>query len=75
MFLLGDTLGTMDTAEAGPFNESQHPWYRPRTVALPLPTVAYRNGKLSIDIAEMSSSCNIGENFTLWNKSSSILKI
>ena len=51
----------MDTAEAGPFNESQHPWYRPRTVALPLPTVAYRNGKLSIDIAEMSSSCNIGE--------------
>jgi adenosylmethionine-8-amino-7-oxononanoate aminotransferase len=22
----GDTLGTMDTAESGPFNQSQHPW-------------------------------------------------
>lgn len=51
----------MDTAESGPFNQSQHPWYRPRTVALPLPTVAYRNGKLTVDITEMSSSCNVGE--------------
>ena len=57
----GDTLGTMDTAEAGPFNQSQHPWYRPRTVALSLPVVAYRNGRLSIDASEMGTSCPVGE--------------
>lgn len=57
----GDTLGTMDTAEAGPFNQSQHPWYKPRTIALPLPMIAYRNGKLSVDASEMASSCCIGK--------------
>jgi dethiobiotin synthetase/adenosylmethionine--8-amino-7-oxononanoate aminotransferase len=53
----GDTLGTMDTAESGPFNQSQHPWYRPRTAALPLPMVAFRSGKLTIDATD--ASCNI----------------
>ena len=56
----GDTLGTMDTAEEGPFNQSQHPWYRPRTVALPLPLVAYREGNLTIDASSMRNTCNIG---------------
>ena len=56
----GDTLGTMDTAEEGPFNQSQHPWYRPRTVALPLPLVAYREGSLTIDASSMRNTCNIG---------------
>lgn len=60
-YCLGDTLGTMDTAEKGPFNQSQHPWYRPRTVALPLPMVAYRNGRLSIDASEMAAFCSVGE--------------
>lgn len=60
MRYLGDTLGTMDTAEEGPFNQSQHPWYRPRTVALPLPLVAYRGGELTIDASAMRSTCNIG---------------
>ena len=50
----------MDTAEEGPFNQSQHPWYRPRTLALPLPLVAYRGGHLTIDAAAMRSTCNIG---------------
>ena len=54
----------MDTAEAGPFNQSQHPWYKPRTVALPLPMIAYRNGKLSIDASEMASSCCVGKSLT-----------
>lgn len=56
----GDTLGTMDTAEEGPFNQSQHPWYRPRTVALPLPLVAYREGSLTIDASSMRNTCNVG---------------
>ena len=56
----GDTLGTMDTAEEGPFNQSQHPWYRPRTVALPLPLVAYREGNLTIDASTMRNTCNVG---------------
>ena len=51
----------MDTAEAGPFNQSQHPWYKPRTIALPLPMIAYRNGKLSVDACEMAPSCCIGK--------------
>ena len=51
----------MDTAEEGPFNQSQHPWYRPRTIALPLPLLAYRGGKLTIDATELSGNCKIGE--------------
>lgn len=61
MLYEGDTLGTMDTAEAGPFNQSQHPWYRPRTLALPLPLVAYRNGRLTIDASEMAANCAVRE--------------
>ena len=68
----GDTLGTMDTAEAGPFNQSQHPWYKPRTVALPLPMIAYRNGKLTIDASDMATSCCIGKTL-IHNRFSSIL--
>jgi dethiobiotin synthetase/adenosylmethionine--8-amino-7-oxononanoate aminotransferase len=56
----GDTLGTMDTAESGPFNRSQHPWYRPRSVALPVPLVAYQNGRLNVNASAMSAGCNIG---------------
>ena len=51
----------MDTAEKGPFNQSQHPWYRPRTLALPLPLIAYRNGRLTIDASEMASSCAVSK--------------
>jgi hypothetical protein len=68
----GDTLGTMDTAEAGPFNQSQHPWYKPRTVALPLPMIAYRNGKLTIDASDMATSCCIGKNL-IRNRYNSII--
>ena len=50
----------MDTAEAGPFNQSQHPWYRPRTRGLPLPLIAYRNGKLAIDASDLAATCKIG---------------
>jgi hypothetical protein len=63
IFHEGDTLGTMDTAEKGPFNQSQHPWYRPRTLALPLPLIAYRNGRLTIEASEMASNCAIRECF------------
>ena len=56
----GDTLGTMDTAEAGPFNQSQHPWFRPRTRALPLPLIAYRNGRLTIDASDLAAACKVG---------------
>jgi 4-aminobutyrate aminotransferase-like enzyme len=54
----GDTLGTMDTAESGPFNQSQHPWYRPRTIAIPFPTAAYRRGRLVIDAGEFAVGCD-----------------
>jgi hypothetical protein len=53
----------MDTAEKGPFNQSQHPWYRPRTLALPLPLIAYRNGRLTIDASEMASNCAVRKCF------------
>ena len=51
----------MDTAEAGPFNQSQHPWYRPHTRGLPLPLIAYRNGKLAIDASDLAATCKIGQ--------------
>ena len=50
----------MDTAEAGPFNQSQHPWFRPRTRALSLPLIAYRNGKLTIDASDLAATCKVG---------------
>ena len=49
----GDTLGTMVVSEPNPYNADQHLWYKPRTVAIVPPTVAYVKGRLEIDASGM----------------------
>ncbi|RHY20963.1 hypothetical protein DYB25_010118 [Aphanomyces astaci] len=36
----GDTLGTMHVAEPSVFNQSQHPWYKPKAIFAAPPTVS-----------------------------------
>jgi dethiobiotin synthetase/adenosylmethionine--8-amino-7-oxononanoate aminotransferase len=40
----GDTLGTMDCAEASIYNADQTPWYRPRGLFLDPPTCGLEAG-------------------------------
>ena len=51
----GDTLGTMVVSEPNPYNADQHLWYKPRTVAIVPPTVAYVKGRLEIDASGLGS--------------------
>lgn len=44
----GDTLRAMDMTEPSVFNEGQHPWYKPRGLFLPMPTLGFQNGVLQI---------------------------
>ena len=44
----GDTLGVMDMAEPSVFNQGQHPWYEPKGLFLPTPTLGFANGILSV---------------------------
>jgi dethiobiotin synthetase/adenosylmethionine--8-amino-7-oxononanoate aminotransferase len=44
----GDTLGVMDVAEPSVFNEGQHPWYEPKGLFLPTPTLGFQKGALKI---------------------------
>lgn len=44
----GDTLGVMDVAEPSIFNEGQHPWYEPKGLFLPTPTLGFEDGILRV---------------------------
>jgi bifunctional dethiobiotin synthetase / adenosylmethionine---8-amino-7-oxononanoate aminotransferase len=46
----GDTLGCMDTAAPTVFNTGQHPWYRPRTLSLAVPTIGWVQGQLVVEL-------------------------
>nr|CCA17081.1 adenosylmethionine8amino7oxononanoate aminotransferase putative [Albugo laibachii Nc14] len=46
----GDTLGVMNIVESGVFNNNQHPWYRSQAVLLQVPSVAFRDGKITISL-------------------------
>jgi bifunctional dethiobiotin synthetase / adenosylmethionine---8-amino-7-oxononanoate aminotransferase len=46
----GDTLGALNVAE--PYSDFEHPWYEQKGFAMDTPTIAYRNGTLSISFPE-----------------------
>ena len=46
----GDTLGVMDTSSPNIFNANQHPWYKPRTLSLPVPSFGYVNGIVTVTL-------------------------
>lgn len=52
----GDTLGAMNTSEASLYNIGQHPWYKPLTLSMPLPLVAYRQGILAVDATSVGAA-------------------
>ena len=62
----GDTLGAMAASEPSVFNRGQHPWYSPKTVSLPVPTVGYCRGALAIDASALVSSAvvELAQSFT-----------
>jgi dethiobiotin synthetase/adenosylmethionine--8-amino-7-oxononanoate aminotransferase len=46
----------MDIAEPSIFNEGQHPWYEPKGLFLPTPTLGFHNGDLKVSIPETNES-------------------
>lgn len=57
----GDTLGCMDASAPTVFNTGQHPWYTPRTLALDVPTVAWTDGTLRIQVGHEDEEDEVGE--------------
>lgn len=55
----GDTLGTMDCAEASVFNAGQTPWYQPRGLFLDPPTVGI--------VAGLWQVCTVPEQGAFWS--------
>ena len=48
----GDTLATMDCAEASVFNLNQTPWYAPRGLFLEPPTVGLEQGRWTVRVPQ-----------------------
>jgi dethiobiotin synthetase/adenosylmethionine--8-amino-7-oxononanoate aminotransferase len=48
----GDTLGVMDLAEPSVFNEGQHPWYEPKGLFFPTPTLGFHDGELGVTLPQ-----------------------
>eukprot|EP01084_Bolivina_argentea_P207611 354192_1 len=75
----GDTLGVMDMAPPSIFNQSQHPWYEPRSLALQVPRAAWKGGRFVVSASpdnggeELAELASVNEAFDWHSRDSSQL--